>query len=282
MSTLNFRCDCPAGNPAEALIVVNLRNFSEFALAIPEDISLIHLPLKVAVVNDEAIEINTIGNLFDLLGEGNVNFIITRDTSEGVWRSYLGNQNRGGPADRTITDDLGTITVMNNPVTFRLKGAAWGIDGVSTINLGSGFNLMGVALQDARLKKVSDLLSLDGIKDNVSSIIVSDGGAFKVVAQPGDDGDIEITGGQSFVVAASKESVAEVIGEPWDNVSGGVVTAPSVALVGHKIDRQTPVMAIHGAVIDEVTGETKDGFPCHRQESVDRCFAGHPPRRRYR
>ncbi|MCH8294692.1 T9SS type A sorting domain-containing protein, partial [Candidatus Poribacteria bacterium] len=36
--------------------------------------------------------------------------------------------------------------------------------------------------------------------------------------------------------------------------------APPMALVGHQVDGQTPVLAVHGTVIDEVTGVAKDEF----------------------
>lgn len=85
---------------------------------------MIHIPLKVTAIGNPTKTLKTIGDLFDALGAANVNFIITRDTAAGVWRSYLGAQSKGTAADRTLTDDMGLITVMKNPVTLRLKGGA--------------------------------------------------------------------------------------------------------------------------------------------------------------
>ncbi|MBI1929652.1 PD40 domain-containing protein [Candidatus Poribacteria bacterium] len=231
---------------------------SQFDLSFPKGIGLVHIPLKVTAVGAQAVTLKTIGDLYDALGgSANVNFIITRDAAAGVWLSYLGERSRGTAANRTLTDDLGIIPVMINPVTLRLKDDALGVDGKAQIHLQKGTNLVGVPLKDARLKKVSDLFSLAGIKDNATSIIVSDNGTFKVVAQPGDDGDIAITGGQSFIVIARAGGTAEIRGVAWNNVSGNVA-APSIAF-GH-IDESTPVLAVHGAVVDEVTGLAKESF----------------------
>ncbi|MBI1925527.1 T9SS type A sorting domain-containing protein [Candidatus Poribacteria bacterium] len=232
-----------------------------FDLTIPQGISLIHIPLKVAEVDGNALEIKTIGDLYAVLGgSANVNFIITRDTAAGIWQSYLGEQNRRAPADRTLTDDLGIITVMKNPVTLRLKGDALGVDGKAQIHLQKGTNLVGVPLKSASLKRVSDLFSLTGIKDNATSIIVSDAGQFKVVSRPGDPGDITLIGGQSFLVTARQVGVADITGVAWDNVSSPASAAPPMAFVGHNVDESTPVLAVYGAVVEEFTGLAKEGF----------------------
>ena len=267
--TLMAKATDAAGNAAVELpVVVELRNFFEFSLTVPKDISLIHIPLDVNEVDDEAMEIDTVGDLFDALGgTANVSLLITRDTAAGKWRSYLSNQiSTGTSADQTITDDMGIITFMKNSVTLSLKGDALGTESddesasfVSVINLSSGYNLVGVPLKDKRVGKVSALLSLEGIQGNASSIIVSDG-PIKVVARANDDGDIAITGGQSFILRARAADTVEITGEAWDNVSDSVATAPPMALVGHKIDGQTPVLAVHGAVIDEIANAAQDGF----------------------
>ena len=43
-------------------------------------------------------------------------------------------------------------------------------------NSDSRINLVGVPLKDSRITRVSDLFALEGIKDNVSVVIVSDNG----------------------------------------------------------------------------------------------------------
>ena len=78
---------------------------------------------------------------------------------------------------------------------------------------------------------------------------------------PGDDGDIPITGGQSFIISARAESVAKVTGEAWDNVSGALSAAPPTGTVGLEASERTPVLAIHGAGVDELVSQRKSLVP---------------------
>lgn len=205
------------------LIKITVPHFSEFVLNIPQGISLIHIPLAVTAVNDKPMKIKTIGDFYDALGTDNVSFLITYappdGNTKGAWRSFVDKLSRGTAADQKITDEMGILTVMKKPVTLRLKGLALGINGTSPIHLNPGINLVGIPLMDKRLKLVSDLLSLEGIKGNTTAILVSDGGKFKTVVRAGDAGDIPLTGSQSFFIVARKESAVEITGEAWDNVS---------------------------------------------------------------
>ena len=80
-----------------------------------------------------------------------------------------------------------------------------------------------------------------------------------LVGQAGDPGDIDITGGQSFIVTALADGVAEVTGDAWDNVSGAS-SAPPMAIAGFTANGKTPVLAVQGTVVDEITGLAKDGL----------------------
>ena len=260
--TITFWAEDAAGNKSEGVTAtVDLRNFAEFDLSIPNGTSLIHIPLAVTGVGDESRTLDTVGDLFDALGD-NVNFLVTYDTSASKWRSYLGDQSRGTSDDLTLTDDMGIVTLMSSAVTLRLKGNALGADGKANINLAGGTNLIGVPLKDSNVNKVSDLLELPGFSGNVAGgIIVQDpsDGRFKIVDQAGDPGDSDITGGQSFIVTALADGVAEVTGEAWDNVSGAS-PAPPIAIAGFTANGKTPVLAVQGTVVDEITGLAKDGF----------------------
>ncbi len=131
----------------------------EFNLTVQKGISFIHLPLKVTSTDDQPKKLQTIGDLYNVLGgSDDVNFLITYNPLEQKWFSYLGNQSRDRAADQILTDDLGIITVMKNPVALLLRGEALGANGTSQIRLNPGTNLVGVPLQDERLQLVSDLL----------------------------------------------------------------------------------------------------------------------------
>jgi hypothetical protein len=237
---------------ADHAATAQYRKIPEFVLSAPQGIGLIHLPVKASTVNHQPMEIQTIGDLYDALGGAeNVNFLITRDCPANLWRSYLGPESRGAAADRLVADDLGVITVMKNPVTLRLRGEALGTDATSAINLCQGTNLIGVPLRDPRLQRVSDLLALEGFEGFINSIIVSDNGQFKVVARPGDDGDIPIVGGQSFLITASAEATAMITGQAWDNTLE-TAAAPPVMLSGHTVEGSTPILVVQGAVVFEL------------------------------
>ena len=157
---------------------------SEYTLSIPAGISLIHVPLRVTEVDGREQTIERISDLYDALGGvSTVSFLITYDSQVQEWRSYFDTAGRGGPADRVLTDDMGIIAGMIFPRTTHFSGNPLGINGSSTITLNPGLNLVGLPLNDSRIIRVSDLLTLDGIGGNVPVIILTDGGEFKLVGR---------------------------------------------------------------------------------------------------
>ena len=46
-------------------------------------------------------------------------------------------------------------------------------------------------------------------------IILTDGGEFKLVGRAGDPGDIEITGGQAFIMTVSQAAMVAISGDAW-------------------------------------------------------------------
>ena len=251
-----------------------------FELAVPAGIGFVHIPLAVAAVNGQPMQMRTISALYDALGPENVNLIITYDSRARRWRSFFGEASRGTLADATITDDAGLITMIKRDVMLRLTGDGLGRNGASQIVLRPGNNLVGVPLRDDRLKRVSDFFNLEGIGGNAREIIVVDGGRFKAVRQPGDDGDLPITGGQAFIITAGEASLAEVTGVAWGSASGSAAVAPSIASIGpvgswraEPVYGQTPVLAVHGAAIDGARVTVKNLSNGGRLKSV--CSDGH-------
>ena len=175
------------------------------------------------------------------------------------WQYNSAPSDKGTPADRTLTDDMGIITSMKTPVSVFLTGNALGTNGTSTITLTPGLNFVGLPLRDETINRVSDLFRLDGIGGNVPAIILNDGGEFKVVGRAGDPGDIAITGGQAFILNARQTATVAISGEAWTNVSE-TAAAPSVTLKGIKVENTTPVLGLRGSVVDEEAGLKVDGF----------------------
>ena len=222
----------------------------KFTLSVPTGISLIHVPLNVTAIDEVPLTIVSMSDLYDALGGAEkVNFLVTRDAQR--WRIYFGSQNKGTSGDKALTDDLGIIAAMKDAVTIRLGGDALGRDGSSVITLHRGTNLVGVPLSDSRITRVTDLLSLEGIQGNVTVIIVWDNGAFKEVARVSNDGNIPITGGQSFILTAQRAARVAISGNGWYNTSG-TTAAPSVAVTGIEVGDATPVLALRGSIVDEV------------------------------
>ena len=226
---------------------------SEYTLSIPAGISLIHIPLRVTEVNGVEQIIESVGHLYDTLGgAGVVNFLITYDSQQG-WLSYFVPSDKGGPADVALTDDKGVIAGMRTQTEVRLRGTALGTNGISEITLNPGLNVVGLPLNDSRINRVSDLFTLDGIGGNVPVIILTDGGEFKAVGQAGDSGDIPITGGQAFIMTASRTATVDIAGDAWAN-DPRTAAAPPVTLKGVEMGDTTPVLGLRGTILDEETG----------------------------
>ena len=237
----------------EEVVTFNAIGEIEFNLSVPEGISLIHVPLQVTAVDRKPKTIESIGDLYDALGgSANVNVLITYNTQKQRWNSYLGDQYRGRPSDKALTDDLGIVASMKAAKSMLLSGDALGTNGNSSITLHPGTNLVGVPLRDSRITRVSDLFALEGIGDNVSVIIVSDDG-FKVVAQAGDDGDIPIMGGGAFILTAREAATVAIEGGGWYNRLGPTA-APPMVLRGIEVEDTTPVLAVSGSIVFPVGG----------------------------
>ena len=238
----------------------------EFDLSLSAGFNLIHLPLKVRVVGGIPTPIQSVSDLYDALGgASSVNLLTTLDPQQG-WRSYRGESSRGTAADPVLTDDTGITAVMKNAVTLRLSGDALGTNGSSAIALHPSTNLVGIPLNDPRIARVSDLFGIDGMADNVSKIVVSDGGKFKVVERPGDDGDIPVTGGQAFHLTVQRAATVAISGDGWANVSG-TGAAPLVGNADlHSLPTRsqgtdtTPVLALSASIVDEGISVSRADF----------------------
>ena len=242
-------------------VPVTFRAISEirikYLLSLSPGLSLIHVPLKVTAVDGTEQAIKSIADLYDALGGAStVNFLITYDSSIQEWLSYFVPSDKGGPADRRLTADMGIIASLIAPVSVQFGGDPLGTDGSSTIALNQGLNVIGLPLNDSRINRVSDLFTLDGIGGNVPVIILTDGREFKAVGRAGDPGDIEITGGQSFILTAQQAAIVEISGDEWTSVSG-TAAAPPVTLEGIKVGDTTPVLGLRGSIADEGMGVNK-------------------------
>ena len=163
-----------------------------------------------------------------------------------------------------LTDDLGIIAVLIAPTSVQLSGEGLGTNGSSSITLHPGMNLVGVPLKDSRITRVSDLLALEGMNDNITLAIVSDDGEINLTESVGDSGDIAVTGGQSFILVAKSAATVEILGDGWSTPAGQPAASP-MALTGIEVTDTTPVLAVTGS-ISHVGGSPVGG------KSVSRLF----------
>ena len=237
----------------QATIDLQFSTGTEYELSVPTGISLIHVPLEVTAVDGATQTIESVADLYDALGGASkVSLLITLDPQAQRWVGYFGTGDRGSSADKVLTDDLGIIAVMTAAVSVQLSGDALGTNGSSSITLYPGMNLVGVPLNDSRITRVSDLLGLEGMKDNITLAIVSDNGEFKLTESVGDSGDIAVPGGQSFILVAQRAAPVEITGAGWSNSDTAV--APSMALTGIEVTDTTPVLAVTGSIGSPVGG----------------------------
>lgn len=227
------------GNSATATATVTLDNKLSYTSMIPSGTSLFHVPLDVD-------GLDTVGDLKAALG-ATVSLAIVYDSAAGSWNSR---------SDAVmITDDLGIILTTTAAITHTFEGQPWG-NGISTINLKAGSNLIGLPVNDPRVTNVSDIMTLfaTGI---VTSIVVSTDGGFAAVSAAGAASDVPVMGDAAYLVTATADATAAVTGTGWSHAA---MNAAPVALTGYSVDGQTPVLDVQGAVVDEITGLAKEGF----------------------
>ena len=212
------------GNTDSEIATVDLiRPLLPFKLEFSTGLSLIHLPLKVRLIDGHPAEIQTIGDLFDALGINNVSLLTTYSKLDKAWVSYWGAPCRGGQSDRVITPALGIIAYMKQKVVFDLQGEPWLTQDTAEIQLNKGLNLIGLPVKDPRIKKAGNLFLLPEFADSVNAIIVMSETGFKVLARDGDAGDIQLTGAEALVVMAKSDGVINLKGSGWstDNSDNG-------------------------------------------------------------
>ena len=188
----------------------------QFDLSLSAGLSLIHIPLKVRTVNGMPAGIESVADLYDALGGADtVNWLITHDPRTQNWYGYFGPADSGTAADSVLTDQTGILASIKTPISVRLAGDALGMDGTSTITLTPGLNLVGLPLQDSRIMRVSDLFTLEGVGGVIAVIVVTDNGEFRAVGRADDPGDIEITGGQAFILFTQQAGPIPIVGNGW-------------------------------------------------------------------
>ena len=256
-----------ASMTAEGALTID--HLAQFDLMIGAGTHLIHVPLDVTHIDGVAGTIDTVGDLYDALGDA-VNFIISIG-ADGSWNSYLGDSSAGSVADAAIGDDTGLIAVMSSAATLQLGGNALGTGGTATISLSAGNNLVGVPLDgDPSLNMISDALASPAI----TAVVVSNaaGNGFNIIKRAGDPGDGAIMGGVGYIVVSAAMGSVPVVGMAWDNsgmmedasatvaMNGGTAANGNGASTAPSIGFQTPVLQVQGKLIDQAGMMSREGL----------------------
>ena len=240
--TITVTATDAAGNSGTGTASVELANTLSFTSTIPAGTSLFHVPLDVE-------GLDTVGDLKEELGDAvSVITVRTPPGSAASWDSSSGNE------DVMITADLGIILSMTAEVSLTFEGTAWD-GGTSMVSLDAGFNLVGLPVNDPRVVNVSSLITIAA--GAVANIVVSTDDGFVSVGAPGDTGDGPVMGDAAYLITATSATTIPLFGEGWSNDTAG---AAPVALAGYNVDGQTPVLNVHGGIIDEITGLAREGF----------------------
>ena len=270
---IRFTATDPHGDIATPLKVsIDLKNTISFTLDVPEDVSLIYLPLAVKRVNGQERSIDRISDLYRALG-GNqtVKFLVTYQPETGDWVSYFGRYPASFRADVPISNVTGIISVMRQAVTLNLEGHP--LD--HRLELQTGLNMIGLPRQDPRLVEVGDLLQLDSVGESITHLIVQSNQVdpadqlkgknyrrFLAVAFPNADGTITlarqepVTAGRGIVVMTKSTGTVVTKGNPWPTKLDPVslttpIAAPSTIAIPSAID----LLVLHGSV-DADLGQT--------------------------
>jgi len=229
---IRFTADDPHGDVATPLKVsIDLQNAISFTLDVPEDVSLIYLPLAVKRVNGQERSIDRISDLYRALGgDQTVKFLVTYQPETGDWVSYFGHYPASFRADVPISNVTGIISVMRQAVTLNLEGRP--LD--HRLELQTGLNVIGLPRQDPRLVEVGDLLQLDSVGESITHLIVQSNQVdsadplkgknyrrFLAVAFPNADGIVTlarqepVTAGRGIVVMTQSTGTIVTKGNPW-------------------------------------------------------------------
>ena len=227
----------------------------EFTLDIPMGRSMIHIPLDVSQVNGVDMEINTVRDVFNALGDA-VSIITTLADDGVTFNSYLGDDVPGSAfGDTAIGDDTGLMVNMSSAMTLALKGDALGSGGAAAMNLRMGLNLVGVPLQTGVLPTLSAAINHPIFAGITHIVIMDENGEFQnVVAGTATDGPL--MGGRGYLVITSAAFALPVSGVAWENDGGSSSSAAPVVLN----PSTTSVLHVQGRLIDEVGMMSLDGL----------------------
>ena len=188
----------------------------QFDLMLQAGLNFIHVPLDIRMVNGEVATVLSLGDLYNILGGENViNYFAVYDSQTQEWLSFFVPDDIATQGDILLAEDIGIAIHLKSEVNIRLGGKPLGSDGQSVVQLNPGLNFVGLPLRDSRIIRVSDLFAVDSPEDSIIAIIIVNNGKIMTIRRADDPGDIEIVGGQSFIIISQYQATIEISGEGW-------------------------------------------------------------------
>ena len=177
-----------------------------FQLSLYAGWNFIHIPLEVTHVDGKSMSFETVGNLFQVLMPDQMYIYDPIDFHDGShWLEVFGD------SELELGPNQGVAVYMDAPVILNLVGSPL----PPTFSLEPSMNFVGIPRQSSDLQKVSDFLTF---YPKTCVVLVEDEGELYVVWNKDDPGDIEITGGQAFLIVSLEHYTTEFDGEPWGKV----------------------------------------------------------------
>jgi hypothetical protein len=226
-----------AANAATQNVSIRLQNETSFTLSLHAGVNLVHVPVKVATLKRAS-------DLFALLGgTADVSVVILADAN-GKFQPFTAAVEVGSPSDLALSDGSGAIVVMRNAKSVTVKGGMLG----ENVALNKGVNLIGVTRSGA----VATANAIKATSSAISLVIAEVGGEFRPVSA---SADVNVTGGQAFLVNATDAGSVSFAGGAWSNAASAAPVFDSAANT-----TTTPVFVIEGGLAREDSLDVVNGL----------------------
>lgn len=226
-----------ATNTATRNVSIRLQNETTFTLSLHAGVNLVHVPVKVPTLKRAS-------DLFrELGGTADVSVVILADQN-GKFQAFTPTVEVGSPSDLPLGEGSAAIVVMKKAKNVTFKGGLLS----ENVPLIKGINLIGVTRSGA----VATANAIKAQSSAVTLVVAEVGGAFRVVSATN---DVNVTGGQGFLVNATEATTLTFKGGAWSNVASAAPVFDSLANT-----TATPVFVVEGTLAREDNLERVNGL----------------------
>lgn len=226
-----------ATNTATRNVNIRLQNETSFTLSLHAGVNLVHVPVKVPTLRRAS-------DLFrELGGTADVSVVILADPN-GKFQAFTPTVDVGSPSDLSLGEGSAAIVVMKKAKSVTFKGGLLS----ENVPLNKGINLIGVTRSGA----VATANAIKAQSSAVTLVVAEVGGAFRAVSATN---DVNVTGGQGFLVNATEATTLTFKGGAWSNVASAAPVFDSP-----ENTTTTPVFVVEGTLAREDNLERVNGL----------------------